>query len=149
MTDKGSYALILRCDHAQTITVGKLGDMRLRAGWYVYCGSAFGPGGVSARLRHHYRIASNPRWHLDYLRACCEPVEHWTTNDDANREHDWTAVLSALPGFSEPMTGFGSSDCRCATHLLFSAQRPDFAAFERSLLARHPAHPPVMRNASR
>jgi len=149
MKDKGSYALILRCDQAHTITVGKLGELHLRPGHYIYCGSAFGPGGVAARLRHHYRIAENPRWHLDYLRHRCVPVQHWFTHDPVNREHDWTAVLSALPGFSTPMPGFGASDCRCVTHLLYSAQRPDLQAFERLLLARHPAHPPVMRGAYR
>ncbi len=143
MQDKGSYALILRCDHGRTIAIGKLGQMQLQPGCYIYCGSAFGPGGIAARLRHHYRIAEKPRWHLDYLRAHCQPVGHWTTHDPDNREHDWAAILSSLPGFSAPMRGFGSSDCDCLTHLLFSEAQPDFTAFQAALLERFPKHYPV------
>ena len=142
---KGSYTFILRCDRSDAITIGKLGQLRLRRGYYYYTGSAFGPGGVAARLRHHYRLSANPRWHLDYLRACCEPAGHWFTFDAARREHDWAAALLALPGVSAPMPGFGASDCGCATHLAFSAAPIPFELFADALRQRHPGHAPVLR----
>lgn len=145
MSNKGSYALILRCDRSESILIGQLGQMRLQTGFYIYAGSAFGPGGVNARLRHHYQIAANPRWHLDYLRAGCEPMEHWFTHDPERREHDWAATLLTLPGFNAPMQGFGSSDCRCKTHLAFSAQQPDFGAFRDALFQRCSDHDAVFR----
>ena len=65
----GTYALLLastatRCLYA----LGGLGSLTLRPGWYVYVGSAFGPGGVCARLAHHRKRAARPHWHVDYLR---------------------------------------------------------------------------------
>jgi hypothetical protein len=37
----------------QLIRVGRLGNLRLQRGYYVYIGSALGPGGVHGRLGHH------------------------------------------------------------------------------------------------
>jgi Uri superfamily endonuclease len=40
----GTYALGMRCSSDQQVEVGKLGSLRLQSGFYVYVGSAFGPG---------------------------------------------------------------------------------------------------------
>jgi Uri superfamily endonuclease len=48
--------------------MGSLGRLQLRPGYYVYVGSAFGPGGLRARIEHHARPAVRPHWHIDYLR---------------------------------------------------------------------------------
>ena len=45
----GTYAVIYRCDADLEIVVGKLGHVALTKGYYVYVGSAFGPGGLRAR----------------------------------------------------------------------------------------------------
>ena len=41
----GTYALILSCKSNVRIEIGRLGTMRLQPGYYVYLGSALGPGG--------------------------------------------------------------------------------------------------------
>ena len=64
----GTYALILRSSSQQTITVGKLGKIKMRKGYYIYVGSAFGPGGVRARVKRHCHIRKPPHWHIDYIR---------------------------------------------------------------------------------
>jgi len=46
----GTYALILSCASNARIQVGRLGTMRLQRGYYVYLGSALGPGGLRARI---------------------------------------------------------------------------------------------------
>jgi Uri superfamily endonuclease len=53
----GTYALLLSSAADGVIRVGRLGDLRLQPGFYVYVGSALGPGGVRARLAHHMRLA--------------------------------------------------------------------------------------------
>ena len=54
MTDApGTYALLLRASKEQTIEVGALGAMPVRPGMYVYVGSAFGSGGLQARVGRH------------------------------------------------------------------------------------------------
>jgi len=42
----GTYALLLSSATDSSIRVGRLGDLRLRPRYYVYVGSALGPGGV-------------------------------------------------------------------------------------------------------
>ena len=51
----GTYALILRASTAQTIQIGRLGDLVMQPGYYIYVGSAFGPGGLAARVGRHLR----------------------------------------------------------------------------------------------
>ena len=65
----GTYALVLRVSGCPEIAVGKLGVLAAQPGFYVYVGSALGPGGLAARVGTHYRHAKRLRWHVDYLRA--------------------------------------------------------------------------------
>lgn len=51
---------------------GKLGGSvrRLAPGLYLYVGSAYGPGGLRARLRRHLEgVRKRLKWHIDYLLA--------------------------------------------------------------------------------
>src|SRR5208337_3227365 len=64
----GTYALLLSTASDAEIRVGRLGDMRLQSGFYVYVGSALGPGGVRARVNHHMRASPRHHWHIDYVR---------------------------------------------------------------------------------
>ena len=112
--------------------------MTARPGWYIYIGSAFGPGGVRARVHRHRRRAKRTHWHIDHLRKITTLVEVWYTHDPTPREHDWARALAASPGATIPLPGFGASGCRCATHLLFFTARPALRAFRRRLGAHEP-----------
>jgi Uri superfamily endonuclease len=118
-TQPGTYALFLECKKSGPLRIGRLGVLELRRGFYVYLGSAFGTGGLASRIQHHRRMAISPHWHIDYLRAACDLVEVWFTTDAAPREHVWAKTVVRLPGACVPLPGFGSSDCRCETHLFF------------------------------
>ena len=65
ITAFGTYILILQTQTERMIPVGRLGVMAVRPGWYVYVGSAFGPGGVKGRVGHHARPQTKPHWHID------------------------------------------------------------------------------------
>jgi len=82
MTAPGTYALILRADRPAHIHVGRLGAMNVAPGFYVYVGSAFGPGGLAARLARHRAVEKRLRWHIDYIRAATQLEEVWYTNDE-------------------------------------------------------------------
>ena len=88
-TQSGIYALVLVSQENKAVDIGRLGTLVLQPGYYVYVGSAFGPGGLTARIRHHRQIAARPHWHIDYLRATCESIEVWFTTDTACCEHTW------------------------------------------------------------
>jgi Uri superfamily endonuclease len=127
----GTYALVLACRRTGTVRIGRLGTMQLREGFFVYVGSAFGAGGLEARVRHHLRPAARPHWHIDYLRAACDLVEVWYTTDAARHEHGWARTMARLPGARVPLPGFGSSDCDCTAHLFAFACPPSIREFRQ------------------
>ena len=124
----GTYILLLHVDSPCNITVGRLGAATLAPGFLLYVGSAFGPGGLAGRLRHHLRPAARPHWHIDYLRAALAVVEVWLCPGPQRLEHHVALALHAAPGSSIPLPRCGASDCTCPAHLFAFAVRP--AAWE-------------------
>lgn len=128
----GTYLLLLECEKNTRLSIGKLGEMSVEPGYYIYVGSAYGPGGIRARVRHHRKIATNPHWHIDYLRATTELVDAWCVYG-SRCEHEWAQSLLQNPAAILPFTGFGSSDCDCATHLFFFRRKPVKVELEKLL----------------
>lgn len=122
----GSYILSLRAKHTATITVGRLGDVRILPGWYLYTGSALGAGGLRGRVRHHLRPVTRPHWHIDYLRQACTVLEVWYRVDVRRWEHLWAAALGQS---ATPLPGFGASDCHCQAHAFHQTRRPTLTWF--------------------
>jgi len=141
----GTYALILRNPGSQLIAVGRLGALSLTTGIYVYIGSAFGPGGVAARCRHHARSSSKPHWHIDYLRASMELMEIWFSHDPQRREHEWADLMAKTRGAQRPFPDFGSSDCSCHSHLFFFPSAPSFDSFRRRAYRTLTNQDPIVR----
>jgi Uri superfamily endonuclease len=131
-----SYVLILRVSRRKRISVGGLGALDLGPGFYAYVGSAFGAGGLAARLRHHLYSHARPHWHLDYLRGIAQPEEVWVGPEGARCEHAWASMLKDMPATTAPVRGFGSSDCRCEAHLFRFVRRPSVRSFSRLARAR-------------
>ncbi len=121
--DKGVYCLRFSCSKTR-IRPGALGELALEKGWLVYTGSAQGPGGLS-RVRRHIAYVEkknrSPRWHVDYLLGSSE-VRLRSAVCAVTVEPLECTLASALPGKRIP--GFGSSDCRCGSHLVFCRSDP-------------------------
>lgn len=139
----GTYVLILRCSTNRVIQIGRLGNLGLEPGFYSYVGSAFGSGGIRARVARHWRGPGHAHWHIDYLRPHTDPFEVWYCPDVRHREHQWASTIASENGASIPIVGFGSSDCRCKSHLSHVASRPVRRDFQQRLLSLDPDHPPV------
>jgi len=140
----GTYVLWLRADRAQSVEVGRLGTLAVQPGVYGYVGSAFGPGGVGARVRRHVRREDKTlHWHIDYLRAVTGLEAVWLTYDDVRRECTWAPLLHTLSAEGPPLDGFGASDCDCPSHLVRFTTRPSPAAFRERLRATTDAHAPI------
>jgi Uri superfamily endonuclease len=138
----GTYALLLASQKTGRLDIGRLGTLALTSGVYIYVGSAFGPGGLAARIRHHTQIAARPHWHIDYLRAACDLIGIWFTTAATRREHSWAAAVARLAGAGVPLPGFGSSDCQCAAHLFWFQRPPPIRTFQQrvnDLVAASPA----------
>jgi Uri superfamily endonuclease len=128
----GTYLLLLECDKQVELTIGKLGNVVTEPGYYLYVGSAFGPGGIQARINHHKRIALRPHWHIDYLRMAADLTGVWCSYD-VRCEHVWADELMKFEDTVMPLKGFGSSDCDCASHLFYFRYRPLKIALEKLL----------------
>ncbi len=112
----GAYALHFELAKPLTLEIARLGRPVLEPGTYVYAGSAYGPGGIAARVGRHLKPDKKPHWHVDRLSAAapCTRVETFP----GGRECDIVSRLLSAGG-SVPVPGFGSTDCRvCAAHLV-------------------------------
>lgn len=129
----GTYALVLFAKQPFEVEIGSLGSLAGSAGNYVYVGSAFGAGGLRGRISHHLRLSTRPHWHIDYLRRLAVPTELWLLQGKTRYEHRWATILQTMPESDIPLARFGSSDCRCPTHLFYFETRPRFGDFRRQL----------------
>ena len=142
-TTAGTYALILSSRVDRPLQIGRLGQLHVRRGFYVYIGSALGPGGVRARVSHHRKPPARPHWHIDYLREVTQLEEIWVTYDLMRREHHWADLFKRMRGVSIPMERFGASDCACESHLYFFRTRPSRLAFHNRTRNSFRGHGPV------
>ncbi len=131
--EPGTYALVLDCPRSCTVTVGRLGRLRFPTGYYVYVGSALGPGGLRARILHHLAAARKPWWHVDYLRARTIPVEVWYRIGPVRREDLWASALGEAADVC--VERFGNTDCHCASHLFHFRRPPDLRCLLREPLS--------------
>ncbi len=126
--EQGTYALILQNHNKRSIQVGRLELINIEPGFYIYVGSAFGPGGVKARVSRHLCRKKTRHWHIDYMGKFMEPYFVWYSHDKNHLEHIWAQKLSGINGISS-VRGFGCSDCKCTSHFFHSATQPDLAEF--------------------
>jgi len=131
--ESGTYIVILRSDARRTIRVGARGPVKLQHGWYLYAGSALGPGGLRARLGRHLSGTGHTRWHIDYVRRATDPCAAWLCVGTKRAEHGWATALACMPDMEPVAPGLGASDCKCATHLFYTQAEPNIADFNSSL----------------
>lgn len=123
----GAYVLMLRLRRPARLRIGQMGLRTFPSGWYLYIGSALGPGGVAARVARHLRTDKRTHWHIDYLLGAGPITRVWITFDRRVRECSLARRVQSLPGVHAPVPGFGATDCDCTTHLFRFNRRPQFA----------------------
>lgn len=138
--DRGSYLLLLRLDRPERVGgLGGLGGLGFAAGWHVYVGSAMRA--LGKRVARHERRRKRFHWHVDYLREAAEEVVALPIRGSERLECMIAGALGEL--LAAGPKGFGSSDCRCATHLFFSRadplSLPAFHAFLQRFRMKQPA----------
>ncbi len=110
-----SYILILKLDEGKKIKIGSLGNIKFKKGYYMYVGSAKNS---IKRIERHFKAEKKLRWHIDYLSVNAKVLDALLFDIE---ECDLSNVL--LQHF-EKIKGFGCSDCKCITHLFYSATNP-------------------------
>ncbi|MDP3880390.1 MAG: GIY-YIG nuclease family protein [Dehalococcoidales bacterium] len=139
MAGKGSYILLISLPGEQAISVGSLKTVCFPRGYYAYVGSALG--GYKARLNRHLRADKRPRWHIDYLlrEASINEMALCPTTDRVE-----CAMARALSQQFDSIPGFGCSDCRCCSHLFFTADNEELKAEVISIIKRLGIKPVVI-----
>ncbi len=115
MTRTGAYVLLFRLARAERIAVGRLGDVALAHGQYAYVGSAMN--GLDARIERHLRARKQRHWHIDYLLERATVTAVLEFESAIRLECELNARLLLEIRSAQPVRGFGSSDCRCRSHL--------------------------------
>jgi len=118
--DCGSYIVILRLDRDRHIETGELGTVFFRKGYYLYAGSA--KKGLTKRIERHQRLRKNLFWHIDYLREKASSCRALPVRTPEDLECSIAGSLKEIAGRS--VKGFGSSDCRCESHLFWMENDP-------------------------
>ncbi len=112
-----SYVLFLKIKKDVKVAVGKLGRIKFLKGYYLYVGSA--KKGIKSRLNRHILKNKNLFWHIDYLLNSPYTVigEVWVAQDEKE-----CSVASLFKQQYDFVERFGSSDCRCKSHLFFTTK---------------------------
>lgn len=118
---KGVYQILFFLPDKKRIIVGQKGSFNFPKGYYVYTGSA--KNGLKGRILRHLRESKKKFWHIDYL------LPHSKIKDVIihiqKSECYWNNRLFELDEFEVLVDGFGSSDCKCKTHLLYFRKKPE------------------------
>jgi Uri superfamily endonuclease len=112
---KGVYVLVISVNRDTEIGVGALGKVNFQRGLYAYVGSA--QNNLEKRLERHLRKAKRKFWHIDYL-LDSEGVQVVKLFYKKTGRSDECKIAEKIDLESVPTDRFGSSDCKCRSHLL-------------------------------
>ncbi len=118
---QGVYNLLIRLEKDCCLKVGMFGTFRFPEGYYVYTGSA--QNNMEKRIARHLSHHKKMHWHIDYLLRVAKVlkvVEYAGLKADECRI---SREIGKHPDAKIIVKGFGSSDCRCRTHLYFFSKK--------------------------
>ena len=127
---KGIYVLIIKLSNTVSVEVGALGKLTFDGGLYAYVGSA--QNNLELRVQRHKRKKKQLFWHIDYLlndKAATITDVLYTLGDKPKE----CQIASKLAEKSEPIKGFGCSDCHCTSHLFHAESFQFLKDYMRSL----------------
>jgi len=115
---RGCYQLLLYLDRKSRIKIGKKGEYDFPEGYYIYTGSA--QNGLEGRINRHLRKEKKNFWHIDYLLPHCrilKIIQYNKMRKNSDEECELNKILLRRKDVKIVVKGFGSSDCRCPSHL--------------------------------
>ena len=125
---QGSYVLILKLKKNSEIKVGALGKIKFKKGFYCYIGSALGKGGIEKRIGRYERLNEKKKgrikWHIDYLLINPNVSIYSILLFPSKRKIECRISKIFEKKADQSVRKFGSSDCRCNSHLhYFSSEK--------------------------
>ena len=115
---KGSYVLLIYLNQTTNISVGKLGILPFKKGYYVYVGSALN--GLKQRIQRHLQPTKKIHWHIDYLLQEAKIINCFYKENNAREECIFAQMFEKK---TIPISGFGCSDCHCRSHLFYGTMQ--------------------------
>lgn len=113
--DKGTYILLAHLARTQKIKPGKLPEADYKKGTYLYVGRA--RTGLKARIERHNRNQKKLHWHIDYLLQKAKIEAVWIRKNYFGECDTADEIRNIKPVEAKAIQGFGSSDCKCRSHL--------------------------------
>ncbi|WP_208527604.1 GIY-YIG nuclease family protein, partial [Methylacidiphilum caldifontis] len=116
----GSYSLFFFLN--QLTLNFKNTQLIVNEGYYCYCGSALGKGGLQRRILRHLDQIKKVYWHIDYLTPHARFLYLCFCETIISLECVFAKAINKLPNVKAPFPGFGSTDCtnKCISHLLYT-----------------------------
>jgi endonuclease-3 len=111
---KGSYILFIKLNNKKNIKYGINKSNYFKKGFYIYIGSALNS--LENRINRHLRLDKKIYWHIDYLLKHCKIFKIFYRESDFKDE---CIIANLFKEYFLSINGFGSSDCKCKTHLFF------------------------------
>lgn len=111
---RGIYILFVSIDKKKEIRIGSLGKLVFEKGLYAYVGSA--QNNLEKRIARHFKKRKRVFWHIDYLLSD-EHVKIISVFFREAPKSEECHIARALSNLYEYVKGFGSSDCKCPSHL--------------------------------
>jgi len=90
-------------------------------GYYCYVGSALN--GLEERIKRHKSKVKKKFWHIDYFLEKAKIVKVKVIKTNEKKECWLSEKIKSLKGRTV-MNKFGSTDCKCETHLHFFPSNP-------------------------
>ena len=115
--DSGTYILLINLPQTQKIKPGNLPEADYSKGIYLYVGRAMR--GLRARIKRHIRKQKKLHWHIDYLLQKAKIEDIWIRPHFFAECSTAALIRNSNPSPKVPQEGFGSSDCRCSSHLFY------------------------------
>lgn len=125
---KGTYILVIFIREDIKISVGSLGTILFKEGYYFYVGSAMGVSGSATLINRVKRHVLPPEkkkthWHIDYLLQKSLLIRIDLIPSSQRLE---CLVAQELLNLSDDfIENFGSSDCNCLSHLVYLKKLPN------------------------
>lgn len=123
---RGTYTIVLACERPIQVRFGKLGCVKVKAGYYLYTGSALGYGALSlqGRLARHKRSFKKKRWHVDYLTTHRDVSFNGAVYLISNKRFECKINHAIRENMDTQalLPRLGASDCKCEAHLIRVAE---------------------------
>jgi Uri superfamily endonuclease len=111
-----TYCLIIRLNSDSRISVGKIGELDFKKGYYVYIGSALNS--IDARIKRHLRTEKKLFWHVDYFLDSPNASIKEVVLERSSEKWE-CSVVGEISVKGSPVNKFGCSDCKCTSHLFY------------------------------